>query len=507
MGPTTGTAHYDLIAPALNGHGLHTNNLLESVAMTYRPWLQLAFVMGEAALTLVSGGVLFIIISRVSDPEVLGTYALALAWLALFQGVSSFGIPGYILREAGAHGRDAAGQVVHAMLLGLGSGFVATCLMLIAVRFLEYSAYVVQVITVASLALIPAFLNTSCRSVFVAQRQMHLPFMSALVEAAIMIPASLYLLFSGYGAVALMIAFVAAKVASASFSEVQLFRRVLPVWPDLDPRMLFQTVRPVLTFGISNMLGMLSLRINVIMVSIWADITTVGHYAAAAKIMEIGLIISNVFAPLLLSRMAHNFSAKGNRDPNRFSGWFEVLFAVVIPPCVGVWVFGGLILETLFGTAFGDALWILRILMIYVLTETADMVMSVILIAARRQRQDASCLAFNLLTNIMLNLALLPVLGPIGAAIGRVAGGGVSTTLRHLLIAQVLTPVNWFRFARKPALISLIAGLVCFSLLDVARPAWLLLLYTVVSLVSLWMSSSFSFSIIKDMMSFPSAAD
>jgi O-antigen/teichoic acid export membrane protein len=475
--------------------------------MTHRPWLQLAFVIGEAALTLVSVGVLFIIISRVSGPEVLGTYALALAWLALFQGVSSFGIPEYILREAGAHGRDAAGQVVHAMLLGLGSGFVAICLMLITVRFLGYSAYLVQVITVTSLALIPALLNTSCRSVFVAQRQMHLPFVAALVEAAIMLSASLYLLFSGYGAVALMVAFVVAKFASASFAGVQLFRRVLPVWPALDPRMLFQTARTVLTFGIGNMIGMLSLRINVIMVSLWADITTVGHYAAATKIMEISMIISQVFAPLLLSRMAHNFSATGNRDPNCFGAWYEVLFAVVIPPCVGVWVFAELILETLFGPAFGDALWVLRILMIYVLTETADIVMSVILKAAHRQRQDAFCLAFNLLTNIVLNLALLPVLGLIGAAIGRVAGGGISATLRHLLIARELTPVNWLHFARKPALISLVAGSVSFSLLDVERPAWLLLFYTVVSLVSLWISSSFSFSTIKDMMSFSSGAD
>jgi O-antigen/teichoic acid export membrane protein len=475
--------------------------------MTHRPWLQLAFVIGEAVLTLFSGGVLFIIISRAAGPEVLGTYALALAWLALFQGVSSFGIPGYILREAGAHRGDAAGQVFSAMMLGLGSGFLAICLMLITVRFLGYSPYIVQVITVTSLALIPAFLNTSCRSVFVAQRQMQLPFVAALVEAAIMMSASLYLLLSGYGAVALMVAFVVAKIASASFAGFQLFRRVLPMRPGLDPRMLFQTARTVLTFGISNMLGMLSLRINVIMVSLWADITTVGHYAAATKIMEIGLIISQVFAPLLLSRMAHNFSAKGDRDPNFFGAWYETLFAVVIPPCVGVWVFAGLILETLFGTAFGDALWILRILMIYVLTETADMVMSIILNAAHRQRQDAFCLAFNPLTNIVLNLALFPVLGPIGAAIGRVTGSGVSAILRDRLIARVLTPVKWFHFTRKPALVSLVAGSVCFSLLDVERPAWLLLFYTVVSLVSLWISSSFSLSTIKDIMSFPSRAD
>jgi O-antigen/teichoic acid export membrane protein len=145
--------------------------------------------------------------------------------------------------------------------------------------------------------------------------------------------------------------------------------------------------------------------------------------------------------------------------------------------------------------------------MVYVLTETADILMSVILIAANRQRQDAVCLASNLLTNIVLNLALLPVLGPVGSAIGKLAGGGVSTILRHLLISRVLIPVNWLYFARKPALISLVTGLVCFSLLDVERPIWLLMFYTSACLASLWISSSFSFATIKDMMSFPSAAE
>ena len=117
--------------------------------MRRKAWHQLAFVLGDAALSLLSGGVLFISISRLSGPELLGTYALAFAWLMLFQGVSSFGIPVFLMREVGAYGRNAAPYVAHAVLLGLGSGFVALCLMLAAV-------------------LIPAFLNTVCRSAFLA---------------------------------------------------------------------------------------------------------------------------------------------------------------------------------------------------------------------------------------------------------------------------------------------------------------------------------------------------
>ena len=78
--------------------------------MPQKPWRQLVFLLGEAALSLVSSGALFIIISRVSGAELLGTYALAVAWLLLFQGVSSLAIPEFLIREVGAHGRDEIGR-------------------------------------------------------------------------------------------------------------------------------------------------------------------------------------------------------------------------------------------------------------------------------------------------------------------------------------------------------------------------------------------------------------
>src|SRR6266581_463561 len=129
----------------IDSETLLTDLRLEPVEMPQKPWRQLVFLLGEAALSLVSSGALFIIISRVSGPELLGTYALAVAWLMLFQGVSSFGIPEFLIREVGAHGRDATRQVVHAISLGLGSGFVAVCLMLATVRMLGYSTDVADV--------------------------------------------------------------------------------------------------------------------------------------------------------------------------------------------------------------------------------------------------------------------------------------------------------------------------------------------------------------------------
>lgn len=463
-------------------------------------------MLGEAGLSLVSGGVVFIIISHLSGPELLGTYALAVAWLILFQGVGSFGIPEFLMREVGVHGRAAAGHVLHAMVLGLGSGAAAVLLMLAAVRLMGYSPYLVRVCTIASLALIPAFLGTACRAVFLALREMHLAFLAMLVEVVVMMSATLYLLLSGYGAIALMVAVVAAKITSASIALVLLRRRVLPAWPSFDLGFLVRTAKPVFTFGVGGLLAMLTMRVNMILASGWVNIVSLGHFAAATKITEIGMIVPSLFAQLLTSRIAYSFNIQGNRDPNLFGAWYRVLFAFLVPTCVGLWVFAELILDTLFGAGFGKALWVLRILLIYLLIESVDAVMSIMLRAVHRQRADVGCLVFNPLTNIALTLLLLPTLGTIGAAIGRVGGTGASATLRYLLISRDLKRVNWLRFALKPVLISIGTGAVCCLFLDVRRPAWLLL-YAATNAVLLMLSSSFSFTAIKDLMSFPPARD
>lgn len=475
--------------------------------MHQKPWLQLAFVLGEAALSLVSGGVLFIVISRVSGSELLGAYALTFAWIMLFQGLSSFGIPEFLMREVGMHGKDSARQVLHALALGLGSGVVAIGLMLAAVRLVGYPANLVEAISIASFALIPAFLNTACRSVFLALRQMHLTFLALLAEVAIVMSASLYLLLSGHGIASLMITLVAGKIVSAAIAVTFLCRHVLKMQPAIDLSFLVQTARTVLTFGIGNMLGMLTMRINMIIASAWVDIGTLGHFAAATKIMEVGLIIPNLFVQLLMTRLSYSFNTEGNKDPNRFSAWYEVLFTLIFPVCVGISVFAGPILQTLFGGGFDNAVWVLRILMAYLAIEAADAIMSVILLAAQKQRKDVTCLAFNPLTNIALSLALLPTLGIVGVALGRVGGVCASALLRHLLIGRELAGIDWLRIVFKPALVSLALGALCYSLMGVYNFPQLLVFYAVLSALILRISSGFSGSAIKEMMRHPSRSE
>lgn len=473
-------------------------------AKTQRPWLQLLFVVGEAGLTLIANGLLYVIISRVRGSQLLGAYALSTAWFALFQGVSSFGVPEYLMREMGAHGRQAAPQVMYGMTLGLVSGAAALLLMLGAVNLMDYPADLVRAIDVASLALVPAFLTTASRSVFLARREMHLTLLALGVEVSILMTVSVAMLLSGQGPVALMTSFVASKTASAIVALALLYFKILRPLPPFHINLLAQSAKVIFSFGVGNVLGMLTMRINIIMASVWVDIAAVGQFAAATRVMEVGLIVTNLFVQLLMTRIAHSFATHGERDPNSFAHWYQILFALITPAVVGGFVFARLILETLFGSGFGEACWVLRLLMVYLLIESGDSVMSVLLKAAHKQREDMLRFALNPLVNILLNFALLPPFGTLGAAIGRVGGALASSTSRHMLVSEQLARIAWLRFTWKPAAISVGVGAACAGFLDVDRSLWAMGFYVVATMLLIRLFSGLSVHAIADIMSTPS---
>jgi hypothetical protein len=69
-----------------------------------------------------------------------------------------------------------------------------------------------------------------------------------------------------------------------------------------------------------------------------------------------------------------------------------------------------------------------------------------------------------------------------------------------LLIYRELTKVNWLRFALKPALISAAIGALCYWAFGADRIVGLFL-YVAGIVIVLRLSSSFSLSAVRDMMS------
>ncbi|MFO1431512.1 MAG: flippase [Candidatus Competibacteraceae bacterium] len=415
-------------------------------------------MFGEAFLLLLSGGVLFIVISRVAGPELFGQYSLIIAWIMLFERAASFGIPELIMRETGIHGQESGRHVVHGLAIGLVAALLAMSLMASLVFLFGYTQDTRQAVLIGSLALVPMMVNVICRSAFLARRQMHWVFLVALLETSILMGVTITLVVNGSGVIPLVTTVVVAKWLSAVLSLGLLHRFTLALRLVFDWAFCKQMLRPVVAFGAGNVLGMVSVRLNTIMVSIWGSMVTVGHFAAAVKVLDIALMLPNLLAQLLMPSIARLLDRQDHCRLDRFHAVFRAIFWVTMPLGIGVIIFAETVVGILFGTEFGGSVWVLRLLMVYFMIEVADILMSLIMRAAHRERADVRLYAINPVTNVALNLVLIPDLGGIGAAIGKVAGVVVSAVLRYRYIAGKLARVRWLDFAIRPILVSAMIG-------------------------------------------------
>lgn len=464
---------------------------------------QFLLILGEAFLLLLTGGVLFILVSRLGGPDLLGEYSLVLAWILLFQGLAAFGIPDFVTREAGIHGAASAPLVFHGFLIGFATSAAGMAILLGFTVILDYAPHITWALRLGTLALVPMMVNGLCRSGFLARRQMDFVFGVTVVESAIIMVVSTWCLFHGGGVVPLVATLCGAKLISSVLSLYWFNRYGVPLWQPVDWKLCRSLFGPILAFGVSNALGMLALRINTIMLSFWAPMSVVGHYAAASKVVDVALIVPSLCSQLVMPRVAYAFAQRQAHELALFEKAFHAIFAAAVPLGIGILFFADIVVAWLFGPSFADAVVPLRILMIYFLIEVAEGLMGMVLKSAHRQNQDVRLYAVNPLLNIAVNVIAIPALGSTGAALAKLAGVIASSTNRYLAISRDLVPLRWFEFAARPLMVSVAAGLLLKPFGNVLPDAASIALFAAMTVAALTWTAQFSLTDLNEILSPP----
>lgn len=409
-----------------------------------RTWVPLAFLFGEAFVFALAGGVVAIVVSRWGGAALMGQYSLVLAWIALFQAIANFGLAEFTMRELGRRPDQGDKQIGHSLLIGGAAALLGMLLMAATIMLFGYPEATRQALLLGVLTLLPMTLASISRAGFLAHERPAAVFAVALVESLIAGVVNCWLAYSGHGVLAFVVTMLAVKLLSCVFSLRLLKRRVAQLWPAIDPAFCRSMLATLLTFGAGNILGTLSMRINLILLSVWASLPAVGLYAAASKVMELTLMIPAIFAQALLSKLSQGFAQRDTAQvKSLLAGTVPWLLAMVIVLSAGVCLFAARLLQALFGAEFSAGSTILRLLMLFLVLESLDTVMSVTLKAAGRERLDVGLFAGNVAVNIGASLLLIPAWGGLGCALAKMLGGLASGLPRGVALLRMAATLGW----------------------------------------------------------------
>jgi O-antigen/teichoic acid export membrane protein len=183
-----------------------------------------------------------------------------------------------------------------------------------------------------------------------------------------------------------------------------------------------KVLKDVSVFGfyatLSTSIGQLNTEINTLMIGHFMDKTTVGYFAVAALLIEGMKLIPNSVDTITFSHIASYY---GSRNYEFLSQYIKEImykvFIISIAESLGLILFGQFIIETFFGNSFLPAYPPLLILLIGCSISAPVLAISSVLPAIGEVKLTSKILIICFVTNIFLNILLIPKYGMIGAAV------------------------------------------------------------------------------------------
>lgn len=198
------------------------------------------------------------------------------------------------------------------------------------------------------------------------------------------------------------------------------------VWIRIKPWIDFRGAPEILKgsyqYGLTGLLGQAFLKIDILLLSLLRDMTEVGIYAAAAKLFDLAnkipILSVRVVAPLLFQ--------KSHEDVAGYRKICNAMVRVATGVAMGIGLSFNLLAEPLiilvFGESYAEAAIILRILGAAFALRFVSIALQTVLTTSDLHARRTKSIAMATAANIGFNLVLIPLYGPIGAAVSVILG-------------------------------------------------------------------------------------
>ena len=347
--------------------------------------------------------------------EKYGVYNTVTAYVAFFTIFSYTGLNKIIIRET-AKDLTKAKEILEATF-GFRNMFslLATLISIFIVLFIDYEIGTKIYIAIFSISLLLTGTQDTFNTIYQSFEKMKTLAVFTMTSQLIRVPLSILFLKMGYGILSLLVIQICIQLIillinyrnTRNFVFFNVFSKI---------RLVKKYVIPGLNFTLIDMIGALSSKIDIIMLSFLTTPTNVGIYAFAYNIANKGLIIR---APLSQSLFPY-YSRKtsmSNKITNKLL--FKQTFVIVIPAvfiAITVSLFSKDLIVSFIGVEYAQSSDILNILIFYLIMNYASIPFGLFLQTTKNESKVIYINVIRAILNISLNIIFYNYFGIIGVA-------------------------------------------------------------------------------------------
>lgn len=401
-----------------------------------------SLVVAAEVLARAANMVFFVLLIRFLGESEAGAYTLGFTFATLLMQLSLGGLDQLLLREIGRapHQSDVLlGSFLTARFFSSSLCFVALALLLYS--SFGYQPYVNAVVLVLGASLLPDSLTMLCQAYLIAHDRVAYITLFSGLSGAIKLVVGATILWLGGTALAAAWVVLGASILSLLLHIGVIIRNFH--WPRLscEQGFWFAQARAEWPIFIIGIIGTIEGTFDALMLS-RRNVAEVGVYGAATAILSALLIVSTAFRQIILPIMAAHYRESRDRTYAIYHYLLRGFAIVTVLVCVSLTFSADRILMFIYASrsdivtpVFQVAIWSFFFVCLNVPNGR-------LLLTVDRQAQVVPFMFAGMVLNVLMNIALQPVLGAQGAALARVASTGVVFLLCVVYVHRHVTSIS-----------------------------------------------------------------
>lgn len=360
--------------------------------------------------------VLFAALARAAGEAGLGIFVFAFAFAQIATTPVGLGFDRYMLRQVAKDRRTIGELFFNVIALKLSLAVPILAIAFVVVNVLDYDATTRAAVYVLSAGVLLDLLAKSVFYVFNAFERGELLAITVVVQRVGTAALGLAALAAGFGVVTVAAVYALGAAVGLALALVLLARRVgLPRLSVSRSRWRGLTSRS-LPFATQDIFGVLLAKVDVVLLSFLATEAVVGRYGAAYRLLEATFFVTSALTGAFSAMYTYLDDRSAPSIQSVFSRSLKLSVASLVPFAVTFGVLAEPISRLIFGDEFADSAGPLRLLAGVVVLYGLLTLSSSLIVSRRDPRIVVVVVAGMALTNLGLNLVLIPPLGAEGAA-------------------------------------------------------------------------------------------
>lgn len=421
-------------------------------------------VLAGDVLARLSSSLLFLILARSFGATDAGIFTTAMAFALLFTQMSFWGLDQVLIRDVAPHPGEAARYVSGFLFVRLALATLLTLLLWGTVGGLGlYATQERWVILLIGLTIVPDSLSNICQALYIACDKMaYLPVVSG-IQLILRLGVGAFVLFWTRSLLLLAGVLVASSLITLAIHLFITHTRFHALSRHLDAAFVRRQLLDALPFLAISVLYNLEQRGDVLLLSTMRGTREVGYYGGAVTIVTLLSLLPFAYRSALYPLMSQTYSESIDKLRSLYERSLRYLMAGMFPTLFVI-AFGAPWIVRIFGESLAPSAPVLRVLIWSLLFASLTIANARALIVAHQHSMLAWFLAVSLATNIVLNLLLIPSLGPTGSAIAKVASTGLYFCLTLVAVRRYVVRAAWWPACRGPLGAALAGAIVLLTM-------------------------------------------